>query len=152
MSTNDERVRGLITQEAADWFVANRAGLTTEERHTFAAWLKASPVHVEEYLTLSVIARDLRQACEDSQGSVDALLARARAEDDTPLRPPLWPRVIAPVRSMSSRRWLTAALTMAAVVGLSLGLPSLWRVRPVAPVAVGVGTTALRFETGHGEQ
>ena len=76
MSANDERVRGLIAQEAADWFVANRAGLAARERDSFAVWIKTSPVHVEEYLALSVMARDLRAACEDPQGSIDELLAR----------------------------------------------------------------------------
>lgn len=151
MSTNDERVRGLITQEAADWFVANRAGLTTEERHTFAAWLKASPVHVEEYLTLSVIARDLRQACEDSQGSVDALLARARLEEHTPVQL-LWPRVVASVRDVASHRWQTVAVSMAAIGALSLGLLALWDLRPIAHVSAPIDVTALHFETRHGEQ
>jgi transmembrane sensor len=151
MSTNDERVRGLITQEAADWFVANRTGLTTEERHTFAAWLKASPVHVEEYLTLSVIARDLRKACEDSQGSVDALLAHARLEEHTPVQP-LWPHVIASVRNVSSHRWQTVAVSMAAIGALSLGLLALWGLRPIAHVSAPSDATALHFETRHGEQ
>ena len=151
MSTNDERVRGLITQEAADWFVANRAGLTTEESHTFAAWLKASPVHVEEYLTLSVIARDLRQACEDSQGSVDALLARARLEEHTPVQL-LWPRVVASVRDVASHRWQTVAVSMAAIGALSLGLLALWDLRPIAHVSAPIDVTALHFETRHGEQ
>jgi transmembrane sensor len=151
MSTNDERVRGLITQEAADWFVANRTGLTTEERHTFAAWLKASPVHVEEYLTLSVIARDLRQACEDSQGSVDALLARARLEEHTPVQL-LWPRVVASVRDVASHRWQTVAVSMAAIGALSLGLLALWDLRPIAHVSAPIDVTALHFETRHGEQ
>jgi transmembrane sensor len=151
MSTNDERVRGLITQGAADWFVANRAGLTPEERHTFAAWLKASPVHVEEYLTLSVIARDLRQACEDSQGSVDALLARARLEEHTPVQL-LWPRVIASVRDVAAHRWQTVAVTMAAIGALTLGLLALWDLRPIAHVSAPSDATALYFETRHGEQ
>jgi transmembrane sensor len=151
MSTNDERVRGLITQEAADWFVANRAGLAAEERHTFAAWLKASPVHVEEYLTLSVIARDLRKACEDSQGSVDALLARARLEEHTPVQL-LWPRVIASVRDVASHRWQTVAVSMAAIGALTLGLLALWDLRPIAHVSAPIDVTALHFETRHGEQ
>jgi transmembrane sensor len=151
MSTNDERVRGLITQEAADWFVANRAGLTPEQRPAFAAWLKASPVHVEEYLTLSVIARDLRQACEDSPSSVEALLARARLEEHTPVQL-LWPRVIASVRNVAARRWQTVAVTMAAIGALTLGLLA-WRdLRPIAQISSTNDATALYFETRHGEQ
>jgi transmembrane sensor len=150
MSANNQRVRGLIAQEAADWFVANRAGLAVQERQTFAAWLKVSPVHVEEYLAVSVIARDLREACEDSQGSLEGLLARARIEDDTPA-PPLSARVIAPVREISSRGWLTAAVAMAALAVLSFGLSSLWNVKRAASVSAPEGITALHFDTRHGE-
>ena len=151
MTSNDEQVRTAIAEQAADWLVANDEGLDASESAALAAWLRASPVHVEEFLRVSVIARDLREARSDPEYSLETVLARARA-DDPPIRLPLWPRVTAPLRSLSSRGWLTAALTMAAVVGLSLGLPSLWRVRPVAPAPVGVGTTALYFATGHGEQ
>src|ERR1700733_5435260 len=48
MGTNEERGRNFIAQEAAEWFVANREGLSAKERDAFAAWLNVSPVHVEE--------------------------------------------------------------------------------------------------------
>jgi transmembrane sensor len=151
MISNEEQVRAAIAEQAADWLVANDEGLDARESAALAAWLKASPVHVEEFLRASVIARDLREARADPEYSFETVLAQARSEDDTPVRP-LWPRVVAPVGGMPSRRWLTAAVAMAAIIGLSLGLPSLWRVRPVAPAPAGVGTTALHFATGHGEQ
>jgi ferric-dicitrate binding protein FerR (iron transport regulator) len=53
MSAREEQVRSLIAQDAADWFVASRAGLTASERNDFGKWPKASPVHVEEYLALA---------------------------------------------------------------------------------------------------
>lgn len=150
--SREEQVRAAIAEQAAVWLVANDEGrLDARESAALAAWLKASPLHVEEFLRASVIARDLREARTDPEYSLETVLARARAEDDTPVRP-LWPRVIAPVSSISLRRWLTAAVTTAAVAVLSLGLFSLWNVRPVAPVPVRAGTTALHFETGHGEQ
>ena len=135
---SNEEVRAAIAEQAAEWLVANDAGpLDAQESAALAAWLKASPVHVEEFLRVSVIARDLREARTDPEYSLETVLAHARAEVDAPLRVPLWTRVFAPVRSVSPRPWLTAAVAMAAVVGLSLGLPSLWRVRSaVAPVPV----------------
>lgn len=151
MISNEEQVRAAIAQQAADWLIANDEGLDARESAALAAWLKASPIHVEEFLRVSVIARDLRKARTDPEYSLETVLARARAEDDPPVRT-LWPRIIAPVRSASSRGWLAAAVTLAAVAVLSLGLPSLWRVHPVVPVAAPDGTTALHFETGHGEQ
>jgi transmembrane sensor len=114
------------------------------------AWLKTSPVHIEEFLGVSVIARDLRELAADPQFSLDTVLAAARAEGDTRVQA-LWPRTMAPVRGPSSRRWLTAAAAMAAVVLLSVGLFSLWNARIAQESAAG-GTTALHFETRHGEQ
>jgi len=121
MTAIDRPVRRLIAQEAADWFVANRAGPTAKERQTFAAWLKASPVHVEEYLALSVIARDLRAACEDSPEAHAALLARAQVEEHSTTEP-FWPRIVTGVRGVASNRWHAAAVMMAGFVILSLGL------------------------------
>ena len=153
MTSKDEQIRAAIVEQAAEWLVANdEEPLAARESAALAAWLKASPVHVEEFLGVSVVARDLRKAAADQEYSVDAVVARARAEDDSPVQP-LWPRLITPVRSVSSRGWLTAAAaTMAVIVVVSLGFWSPWEVRPVAPVPVSVGTTALHFETRHGEQ
>jgi len=149
--SKEEQVRAAIAEQAANWLVANDEGLDAREAAALTAWLKASPVHVEEFLRVSVIARDLREARTDPEYSLEAVLARARAEDDTPVRP-LWPRVIAPITGVSSSRWLAAAVTLAAVAVLSLGLPSLWRVRPVGSVPPSAGTPTLHFETRHGEQ
>jgi transmembrane sensor len=151
MSANDNRVRSLITQQAADWFIGNRAGLTANERHTFATWLKASPMHVEEYLALSALSSDLREACGDPQCSVDELLTRARLEGDTSIHP-LWSRVIAGGRGAAPGRWRTAAVTLVALGVLSVGLLAPWNFRPVAHVSAPVDATVLHLETRHGEQ
>ncbi len=151
MSTNDERLRDLIARQAAEWFVANRADPSAREREDFAAWLKTSPVHVEEYLGLAVIARDLREIGADPQSSVDAMVARARATEDEPIRP-LWPRILGTARDALSPRRHAAAMTLAVFAVLSLGLLAWWNFgrapRALAPEAV----ATLRFETGHGEQ
>jgi transmembrane sensor len=149
MNAKEEQVRSLIAQQASDWFVANRTGLAARERESFTSWLKASPVHVEEYLALAVIARDLRAACEAPQSSIDDLLARARHEEDSPARP-FWPRLVEALR-IPAHRWQTAA-AMAAIGVVSLGLLVLWNLRPIAKVAASGTVTALHFETRHGEQ
>jgi transmembrane sensor len=152
MISNEEQVRAAIAEQAGEWLVANDDGpLDARESAALAAWLKVSPVHIEEFLAVSVIARDLGAAGTDPEYSLDAVLARARAEDDTPAQP-LWPRVITAVRDLLSRRWLTAAVTIAAVGVLSLGLFSLRNVRPTAQVSAPGGTAALHYETRHGEQ
>jgi len=150
MSEREEQVRSLIAQDAADWFVASRAGLTANERDDFATWLKASPVHVEEYLALEVIGRNLRAACEASQNSVDELLDRARREEDKLVRP-FWARLAEGLRTPAPRLQ-AAAMVMAALGVVSLGLLVLWNLRPSARVSTPLPDTALHFETRHGEQ
>src|SRR5215472_5327716 len=150
MSAREGQVRSLIAQDAADWFVASRAGLTAIERNDFATWLKASPVHVEEYLALEVIGRNLRAACEASHNSIDELLDRARREEDTPVRP-FWARLVEGLRTPSPR-WQATAMAMAALGVVSLGLLVLWNLRPIAHVSTPATVTELHFETRHGEQ
>jgi transmembrane sensor len=152
MTGNSERVRQLITEEAADWFVANRADQTAKQRQKFAAWLKTSPVHVEEYLALSAIASDLRTACKVLQVELDELLTRARHEDEPPAHP-FRQRLIPEVTRAGARAWRTAAVAaMLCAVGASL--LALWEMKLVAPVPTPAAAppVALHFETRHGEQ
>jgi transmembrane sensor len=151
MSLNDERVRNLIAQQAADWFVANRAGLTAKERQTFATWINASPVHVEEYLALSAIACDLREACEDQAGDLEGLVARAKLDEVSPVQP-LWQRVVERVRGASVSRWPAPVFAFAVFAVLSVGLLAWWRLQPLGHSAGPGGIAALHFETTHGEQ
>lgn len=149
MTSKDEQIRAAIAEEAADWLVANDEELLSEgECAALATWLKASPVHVEEFLGVSVVARDLRKAAADPQYSIDTVVAGARAADQTRVRR-LWSRLSTPL----SDGWLTAAAaTTAALMVASLGLFSLRNVRPVGSVLEPTSTAALHFETRHGEQ
>jgi transmembrane sensor len=153
MMSNDEKIRAAIAEQAGEWFVANEEGpLDAQDSAALAAWLKTSPVHIEEFLAVSTIARDLKEARTDSEYSLEAILARARAAEDTPVRP-LWPRVIEAVRGRTSGRWLPAAVAMAACVVLSVGLLLTWNVRqPIEHQSAPDGITALHLETRHGEQ
>src|SRR5258708_2356361 len=152
MISNEEQVRAAIAEQAGEWFVANEEGpLDAQDSAALAAWLKTSRVHIEEFLGVSAIARDLKEARTDSEYSLEAILARARAADDTPVQP-LWPRVIEAVRGRTSGRWVTAAVAMAACAVLSLGLLLTWNVRPIQRPSAPDGITALHFETRHGEQ
>jgi transmembrane sensor len=152
MNSNDERVRAAIAEQAGEWFVANEEGpLDGQDSAALAAWLRASPVHIEEFLGVSAIARDLKAAGTDPEYSLEAILARARAEGD-PAVQPLWARTIAAVRDGPSRRWFTAAVTTAACAVLSLGLFLTWNARHVQHLSAADVITTLHFETGHGEQ
>jgi transmembrane sensor len=152
MISNDEKVRAAIAEQAGDWLVASDEGpLDAQDAAALAAWLKTSPVHVEEFLGVSAVARDLRQARVDPEYALDAILARARAEDDAPGRA-LWPRVVEAVRGGVSGLWLTATVTMAAFAVLTLGWILSWNVTPTGHPSVSSGATALHYETRHGEQ
>jgi transmembrane sensor len=152
MNSNEEKVRATITEQAGEWFVANEEGpLDARDSAALAAWFKTSPVHIEEFLGVSAIARDLKEARTDPEYSLEAILARARAEDETAVQP-LWPRLIDAVRGRNSGHWLTAAVTMAACTVLSLGLLLTWNLRPIQHPSAPDATTALHFETRHGEQ
>ena|ERR1700730_8967525 len=86
MISNDEKIRAAIAEQAGDWFLANDEGLPdVQDSADLAAWLKTSPVHIEEFLGVSVIARDLREARTHPEYSLEAILARARAEDEPPV-------------------------------------------------------------------
>ncbi|HWS66078.1 MAG TPA: FecR domain-containing protein [Steroidobacteraceae bacterium] len=152
MTFNEDQVRAAIAEQAAEWFVANEEE-ALDARHSAAlsAWLKTSPVHIEEFLGVSAIARDLRKARADPEYSLDAILARGRAGEIAPGRA-LWPRVIEAVRGGTSGPWLTVAVTTAACLVLSLGWFLPWNVKPAGHPSVSTGTTALHFETRHGEQ
>src|SRR5450631_2121610 len=152
MNSNEEKVRAAIAEQAGEWFVANDEGqLDSKDSVALAAWLKTSPVHIEEFLGVSTIARDLKKAGTDPVYSLEAILARARAGDDAAGQP-LLPRVIDTVRGTPSRRWFPAAVTMAACAVLSLGLLLRWNGRPVEHSPAPNGITAMHFETRHGEQ
>jgi len=81
MRPSAEQVRSAVAQQAGTWFVENQAGsLGHAERAAFVGWLKASPIHVEEYLGVALIAQDLRAATDDPEVSLESLVERARAD------------------------------------------------------------------------
>jgi transmembrane sensor len=150
MNSDDKRIRAAIAEQAGEWFVANEEGpLGARDSAALAAWFMTSPVHIEEFLGVSVVARDLKEARTDPEYSLEAILARAGAEEGRPIQQ-LWPRVIEAVRETPSKRWFPA--TAAMTVLLTLGLLFSWNLRPTGRPAGPTGIATLHFETGHGEQ
>ncbi len=152
MNSNEEKIRAAIAEEAGEWFVANDEGpLDARDSAALAAWFKVSPVHIEEFLGVSAVARDLKQARTDPQYSLEAILARARAEDAGSVRQ-LWPRAIGAVRGRPFGGWFPATVAMAACALLSVGLLLRWNLRLTEHRAAPDRMTELHFETRHGEQ
>jgi transmembrane sensor len=150
MNSNDKRIRAAIAEQAGEWFVANEEGpMDARDSAALTAWFMTSPVHIEEFLGVSVVARDLKEVRTDPEYSLEAILARAGAEEGRPVQR-LWPRVIEAVRETPSGRWFPAAAAMTVV--LSLGLLFTWNLRPTGRPTGPTGIATLHFETGHGEQ
>ena len=151
MESSNE-LRSSPTEQAARWFVLNDNGALDESQsEALVAWIKASPSHVEEFLRVSVVARDLRAVCSNPEHSAATLLAHMHAEG-APVES-LWSRVLGAIRDVLVPRWQPAAVLVVALVGvLTLGR-SLWQPRPTtAPATALTAVTTLHFETRHGEQ
>lgn len=149
MTSNEEQVRAAVAQQAGTWFIANQSGsLAQAELAEFMAWLKASPIHVEEYLGVALVAHDLPAAADDPQLPLESLLELARADDtdrvvpfeaSLPMREPAPRRMRTPYRRSFATSIAAVALLMAASVlwwkrdGEFLGLPK-------------------AYQTAHGEQ
>src|SRR5258708_20401611 len=120
----NERVRMTMREQAGEWFVANRHGrLDPAQCGTFAAWLRTSPVHVEEYLGVALIARDLPRAAAEPDVSLEVLLARARSANDAVVRP-LGARIPGSSYETPRIRWAFGAAVAMALAAAALAF--LW--------------------------
>jgi transmembrane sensor len=151
MSPHDDKVRDLISQEAAEWFVANRDGLSSKDRQAFFSWLRTSPAHVEEYLAYAVMARDLHKASEYSDAALAELLASARTDPEH-----ISPLMTAPTLTHAPWRgapgWQRASLVSVAcaMAGVAwVALRFVWPARVETPADLVVETHEF---TRHGQQ
>jgi transmembrane sensor len=151
MNSNEEQVRAAIAEQAGEWLVANdERPLSARDAEALTAWLRTSPVHVEEFLGVSMVGRDLKAVASDPELSIAAVVAAARAEDGNQVRQ-LQPRMNVPAGRVPTRRWLPVAVAMAAMAVLAFGLFSVWNAGLLGPLSAPGDATAM-FETGHGEQ
>jgi transmembrane sensor len=148
VTPNEEQVRAAVAQQAGTWFIANQSGsLEQAERADFMAWLKASPIHVEEYLGVALVAHDLPAAAEDPQVPLESLLELARA-DPTDRVVPI--EASLPVREPAKRIWAPYRRSFAtsfAVVALLLAASLLWWMRDGEFLGL-----PKAYQTAHGEQ
>ncbi len=152
MDESEKKPRELISVQAADWFVANRAGLTEQQCSDFAAWLQSSPLHVEEYLHLATLSQDLREACHQPDNSVAQIVARARVGDRVvPLRPYAGTDTDIDVDRKRSSWWPRAVVALSALAVLDVGLYAT-RGHWLSGAHVASETTTVHFVTRHGQQ
>jgi transmembrane sensor len=82
MTLSDEDIRAAIAVKAGEWFIANQAGtLGEEDSAAFLAWMKASPIHVREYLGVARIAHRLPAVLGTPQVPLQTFLEQAREND-----------------------------------------------------------------------
>jgi transmembrane sensor len=121
VTPSDEEIRAAIAQQAGEWFIAYQAGpLAEEDGAAFLAWLKASPIHVREYLGVARIAHHLPAALGEAQVPLETFLAQVAAgEDDgvVSLQRPA-PGQKLPLRRSSTRAWPIAASLLALGAGI----------------------------------
>jgi transmembrane sensor len=148
MTETKDQVRAAVARQAAEWVVAIQDSEPEHEvRAEFLAWLKASPVHVEEYFGVALVARDFRAAVEGAEDSLAPLLEMARADAAGSVvlgtafgRPEPYSR-----RSAMPRKWAIATAAIAATVVIAATV--LWRVADD-----GVMTLAKAYRTSGSEQ
>jgi transmembrane sensor len=149
VTPSEEQVRAAVAQQAGNWFIANQSGsLEQAERAEFMAWLKASPIHVEEYLGVALVAHDLPAAAEDPQVPLESLLELARADDTdrvVPIEASLPVREPAPKRMRAPYRWSFATSIVA--MALLLAASMLWWMRDGEFLGL-----PKAYQTAHGEQ
>jgi len=146
MSPGNEQIRAAIAEQAGAWFVENRSGsLDPEARAGFVAWLRASPLHVQEYLAIAVLARDLPAAVDDPEISLESVLAAARADADNIVSLDRPRRAIARPRLRWSPAWPLATAAAAAIVFVVCA--AIWSTRDGE--RFGLPKT---YRTAHGEQ
>src|SRR5262249_39409242 len=83
VTSSDEQVRAAIAQQAGEWYIAHQAGqLSGEDSTAFLAWLRASPIHVREYLGVARVAHDLRAAVGEAEVPLETFLEQVGATED----------------------------------------------------------------------
>jgi len=126
VTPTDEDIRSAIAEQAGAWFIAHQAGpLAEEERVTFLAWLKASPIHVREYLGVARVAHHLPAALGAPQMALETFLAQVSDDGvlalEAPAQRPSRPATRIPI--LSSWPLVTA---MAAVLVLLVAAALWW--------------------------
>jgi transmembrane sensor len=120
VTPSDEEIRTAIAEQAGEWYIANQAGSRAEQDDAaFLAWLKASPVHVREYLGVARIAYHLPAAVGGPEVPLETFLAQVAAGQDdgvVSLQRPA-PGQKLPLRRSSTRAWAIAASLLALAAG-----------------------------------
>lgn len=148
MQIQDEKMRRLIAQQAAQWHVVNTDGaLSAQQADEFMRWLRMSPMHVAEYLAMSELVGEISAVAKQSRDDVDDVLATehpparlhaADADNVAHLDEPGSPRehrasrpcmAYRDARGRRMPRWLVAAAALVIVPLALLATTNWWMAR-----------------------
>ncbi len=146
VSAGEEQLRDLIAEQAAEFYIAHRAGdLSREQEQEFLRWLRTSPLHVAEYLSIAGIAKDLGRVAS----FIDATMLSQGPERDEnivaitpsaiPSEQPTWRH-----SERSSRITRRVQIAAASFVIAAICLTSLFVFRDA--------DKSIRYTTARGEQ
>ena len=126
MSQSNAQIREAIAEQAGEWFIENRNGpLDRDTSARFMVWLQISPVHVETYLRVASLAPDFATAVKRTKTPLEALLARAQADNVRDIEVSALHSVYPRVQSRGPRLWALAVA--ASLVGVALA--AIWWTR-----------------------
>lgn len=139
-ATNDAARRHAV-HAAAEWLALLADDDSEEQRAAFMTWLRASTLHVEEFLRLSTLERRLRRPAAWPRDSLESLLAAAKAAADVTQLP-------APRTKSKSRTTRLRALA----AGIALALVAAGAVFTVHRWQATDSTATTTYATELGEQ
>lgn len=117
------RTHETVMEEATEWVVRlTLSEPTPEELREFVAWLKRSPLHVEQFLSAESLWEDLADVDRGRRIDLRALAERTAHSNVLELsaREPAEPVAVAAEASRGKRQWLVlaASVVIAVVVGV----------------------------------
>ena len=137
-----------LTEQAASWYLDQRAGLSESQQSEFLAWLRRSPAHLSEYLAIAQLHGDMQVAATMEALSADQLVDLAATESAVVSlrKPDLLPPRKETARAQVPRRrhraaWFAAAAMFAMI---ALGASGWWLGREAPADVYSAGSDAVR--------
>lgn len=123
-----------VSEEAASWYLDQREGMDDAQQAGFMAWLRESPLHVQEYLVMTRLHGDLAAAAAlDPLDEPQLVELAARDRVVVPLRLAS-PGVVPTSAAGRPHRWRRVAQAAAVVLIAALG-GAAW-LKPAPPIWV----------------
>jgi len=130
-----------IAREAAEWLQLMKSAPDAAERSAFASWLLSSPLHAREMLLAGMLDRELSGSGLLDSFDTDAIVARARAEDNVVSLPTR----MSPLRASAARHPWTMRRVATIAATFMIGATGWMAVRSYLH-------TGIQYVTAIGEQ